>query len=173
MKFEKKKIGGVIIDGADQMGKSTVAERLLGLMSEVTKVKTIHYGRNKTTMSEIDYYTQPLSDDYPYIIDRNYVSEMVYGPIYRGGSMINDNDMREIERRFTFANYFVVLINRTGYEWEDRPEEYDKDGNDRVIEAYKDIYAKIGMDKMLISTSNPVDMVGDIVDYWIEKNGLI
>lgn len=168
------KIGGIIVEGADQMGKSTFIDLLYHKMVKVCDVNKLHFSKNTTDKSEVEYYTEFLNDNTPHLVDRNYLSEIIYGNYYRGKSKIDNNTKNIIEQKIKDNSYFMVIINRTSYEWEERPEEYDKLGNESIIKKYIE-YAKsnlLNIDMIFINQDNPTQAVDLVFNYWLEKNNL-
>ena len=96
--------GGIIIEGPDQFGKSTLCEKL----HDKLNLQVIHYKPPKAGTDQFEYYTKFLRNTGPYIFDRNYISELVYGPLFRSVSAINKELQTIIEREFKKQNYFVV-----------------------------------------------------------------
>lgn len=172
--MEKNK-GGIIVEGADQMGKSTFVEKLKKEISKYANVKVKHFRKNETDSCEIKYYTDDIfNNDGPYIFDRNFISELVYGKIFRGSSKINELMKKKIEAIFESNNYFAVIITRLGYEWEDRKEEYDEKGNKEVIREFKKMPDKLNMPLIHIIDENPSsdENVRKVVDFWKKINEL-
>jgi len=99
---------GIIIEGADQSGKSELAKKLateFGLC-------TIHYGPPKNVKNYMFEYIWPLFlVDRKFIIDRSYLSEIVYGRLFRNTNKLIDI-RKEIEAVFESGSYGMILCHR-------------------------------------------------------------
>ena len=171
--MESKQIGSIICEGCDQQGKTTFAAKLAKWMGEILgrNVEVIHFVKS-SSLDQVGYYTEPLRrSDGPFVIDRNYVSELVYGPMFRGKSAIDPGAKAAIEKAYGDANAFVAVLKRKNYQWEDREEMYTKDDNLKVIDAFDAVYDTIGLDKMKIDAFDD-DSVRDVMQHWIQKNKL-
>jgi thymidylate kinase len=85
----------IIIEGADGMGKTVLAQKIC----ELTGAVYVHRGPPKA--HPFLEYVAPLSDydagcGRDYVLDRWYVSERVYGPSRRGKSLIDDSMFKDI-----------------------------------------------------------------------------
>jgi len=170
---EVKTASSIIVDGADQQGKTTFAAKLAKWMEEIIgkPVEVIHFVKSKA-QDQVGYYTNPLlRADGPFVIDRNYVSELVYGPLFRGKSAIDDSDKSNIEMKYDEANAFVVILKRKNYKWEERDEMYTKDDNLKIIKGFDDVYDSISIDKMKVDAFDE-ESVRMVIQHWIEKNKL-
>jgi thymidylate kinase len=77
----------IILEGIDGSGKSTLAQRLLA----ASPIETFIEHRGPIKGSVRDEYFEPLLKlryDQLLITDRWHVGEMIYGPIYRGVSLV-------------------------------------------------------------------------------------
>lgn len=75
----------IIVEGCDGVGKTTFAERLQG----ATQGELLHYG--PPTRPAVSEYTDDLASYEPncgrdIVCDRYHWGELIYGPLYRGGS---------------------------------------------------------------------------------------
>lgn len=170
--IKDKKIGSIVLEGSDQSGKTTFAAKLAKWMSEILgrEIKTMHFVKSDY-YEQVQYYTTPLLKEGPFVIDRNYVSELVYGPLFRGKSAIDESAKAAIEKAYSDANAFVVLLKRENYKWEDRDEMYTKDDNIKVIKAFDDIYDSLNIDKMKVDAFNE-DSLRMVIHHWMNKNNL-
>ncbi len=77
--------GGIIVEGAEQQGKSTFCNRL----KDILKIEVIHMDK---AGPNFDYFSGYFEDierlKLPVIYDRSYISELVYGS-YFGRNNIN------------------------------------------------------------------------------------
>ena len=77
--------------------------------------------------------------------------------------------MRKIEKYFEEQNYFVVLLKRKNYQWEDREEMFTKDQNEQIIRGYANIDLKLNLDVISVDAWDN-DAVDRVVEFWKEKN---
>lgn len=136
---KSKYLPGIIIEGSDQTGKSTIVKKL----SEKLGLPIIHHKRS-TDEANFDYfngYFQEI-DSGKYktglIFDRSYLSEVVYGTVKRGGSHIDYVLQTRIEEKFSDLGYFLVILLRDEERWEDRPEYVTKEENQEIEKFYID-----------------------------------
>ena len=143
------KTGGIIVEGAEQQGKSTFCNKL----SEALGLRTIHNGYVR---GKFDYFSGYFKDidagGGPFIYDRSYMSELVYGK-YFGRKNIDSNLKKKIEGRFKDLNYFLVLLE-LDQPWIDREETVTREQNESIKSIYKETYDSIGIDKFLIKPSD-------------------
>lgn len=169
------KEGGIILEGSEQSFKSTIANKL----SELTKMPIIHMGKDygKDEHGNFDYvdgyFVDVRKHNSGLIIDRSYVSELVYGPIVRGHSNITLAMQRRIEYEFTWRNYFIVFLHRYNFDWKQdlRPEYVTKEQNEVVRQKYLEVYETIKLRKFLFDPSNP-QCVNNIYNIWLMTSEL-
>jgi thymidylate kinase len=161
-------MGGIIVEGADQSGKSTFCEKL----QELTNMPIIHFGIPKPgTDLDTEYIKDIPQNDYnPIIFDRSYLSELVYGDLFRKGAGISFAGKRKIEEFLRSCNYIMVLCRRKNYQWKDRPEEdYTEEDNLRVIRKYDDMFEFVGIPKIIVDPFDS-DAASQVLDFWIRNN---
>jgi len=147
------KTGGIIIEGAEQQGKSTFCDKL----TERLGIEVIHMHRGYGFVDgRFDYRSGYFYDidrrPGPFIYDRSYVSEMVYGKLFDRKN-ITAEVQQDVEDRFRDLGYFLVLLE-LDIPWIDREETVTKEQNDKVKQLYREIYPSLRIDKFLI---NPTD----------------
>lgn len=87
----------IILEGIDGSGKSTLAHALFNAAPIPTAL--LHRGPLEGTVEdELIAPLRDVKDDTLMIADRWHVGEMIYGPIYRGGSEVMGDNNAEIER---------------------------------------------------------------------------
>lgn len=169
-----KKIGGIIIEGADQQGKTTLIKKLASALGKKFDVKVVHL---TAPVGQIDFeheYTRHLSmydESVPIIFDRHYMSELVYGSVFRGKPGITEDMKDRIEELFRDRNYLLVMLERKDYKWEERSEMYTQADNLKVMEKYNEVYDSFNVDKMKIDAFRP-DAVDRIIASWQLKNNV-
>jgi thymidylate kinase len=123
----KKRNYFIVVEGPDNVGKSTLIKGLKNLMSDYI-MQSLHYSsvKHKTTEDCIEYnkklYTMMFDimkfsiqfDKSGLIFDRSHLGELVYGPMYRGYS---GEYCLDIENKFKniidiYNNlYLIVLVD--------------------------------------------------------------
>ena len=118
----------IIIEGPDNVGKSTLIQNLKNNFNNFT-LHNIHYSnvKQESPAKTIEYSTKLYTEMFQnmfecskyeksgMILDRSHIGEMVYGPVYRGytGEYVLD-----IERKFTHVHpvwdnlYLITLIDQ-------------------------------------------------------------
>lgn len=92
----------VIIDGPDGSGKSTLAEKIC----QLTGAELIHASEpQRHPLVEYTYQILPSED---YVLDRWHLGELVYGPLYRGGSGLSDAQFDAVEEYLDDLGAIVV-----------------------------------------------------------------
>ena len=158
--------GGIIVEGADQMGKSTFCEKL----SKKLKMQVIHYDPPKPGINFFNEYTRHLAyTNKPIIFDRNYMSELVYGPLFRGASGVTPEIKRRIENVYDINDYCLILLNRKNFVWEDREEMYTEDQMKYVRESFIKVYDTLSITKTIIDAWDD-DAIERAIKFWERKN---
>jgi len=153
------KTGGIIVEGAEQQGKSTFCEKL----SKRLGIEIIHMHKGYGFVDgKFDYSTGYFYDidrrPGPFIYDRSYVSELAYGRVFDRKN-ITPTILRGIESRFQDLGYFLVMLE-LNKPWIDREETVTREQNEKVKEAYRQIFPELKIDKFLI---NPTDEAVEFV----------
>jgi hypothetical protein len=150
-------VAGIIVEGAEQSGKSTLSRHL----ADTLGFELVHYG---PAPIDFDYYSGYFRDieSRPggYIYDRSYVSELVYGSLFRRNN-IDAQLQQKIERRFSELGYVFVLCHWDG-DWIDREETVTQDQNRTVAATYDRVFESISLPKLrLCPRRDPrsIDMV--------------
>lgn len=111
-----------LLEGADGTGKTTFAEHMADylLLKGYPDVAFIHNGPEDAQLpgSLYRHYRAQLLDaverqarGIPTIIDRTFLSEVIYGRLYRGKSRVTERQARRLERLARDAG--MILIGRT------------------------------------------------------------
>lgn len=147
------KTGGIIVEGAEQQGKSTFCDKLAKRLG----VEIIHMHKGYGFVDgKFDYLTGYFYDidrrPGPFIYDRSYVSELAYGKVFQRNNITPDI-LQGIETRFHDLGYFLVLLE-LNLPWIDRDEMVTREQNEKVKAAYREVFPQLKIDKFLI---NPTD----------------
>ncbi len=97
----------IILEGCDGVGKTTLANLLLH-----RGYKSLHFDYDPT-LSIKEKYQRILSKDYGdnIVLDRSFISEMVYGPLKRGYSRLSDQDFLELLQMLNKRGGRVILLD--------------------------------------------------------------
>ncbi|MGH3839214.1 MAG: hypothetical protein ACRDSF_26480, partial [Pseudonocardiaceae bacterium] len=80
--------GAELAQPHDGVGKSTLAQQL----ASGHGFTIVHSGRTPDGVDLSKRYRQILSQPGRLVLDRSFVSELVYGPLHHGGSRLTDAD---------------------------------------------------------------------------------
>lgn len=100
----------IILEGIDGSGKTTLATHLKELSPWPATI--IHRGPIQTSVFE--EYVAPLFEvdtDELLIADRWHLSELIYGPIYRGESLIDEVALGEIESMLSHLGAARLVVS--------------------------------------------------------------
>jgi predicted ATPase len=98
----------VVLDGCDGTGKTTLAEAL----RDQCGYAVIHSGRTPDGTDIAERYRQLLAGPEPFVLDRSFISELVYGPLFHGQSRITAGTAASLAG--TVATRGGVLVHLTG-----------------------------------------------------------
>lgn len=104
----------LILEGPDGSGKSTLGAQLEKLMAAIYIHNNEYRGRTGMEMLEIfssqmDYVTNLLPINVPAVIDRNHISELVYGPVFRGESRIQLGSQSYLETLMGISHSILIV----------------------------------------------------------------
>lgn len=157
---------GIILEGADQSGKTTLAKAI----AAITGKAIIHYNPPDNVIDFHEEYTSFLRlglAQQP-IVDRGYFSEMIYGPIFRGVSGVTQEIQATIEQELGAHNYILVLCHRENFgdhNFEPRNEKYSFEDIMTVRESFMQNYACIGIPKTLVDPFDYQNTVDSIANF--------
>ncbi len=159
----------IIIEGIDGVGKTTIAE-------ELEKIGYTRYHLTYEEKSEDGYLNILKKDIDRLVLDRSFVSELVYGPILRNYSRINktqtENIIRQYQRAHTKMIYLkatkATLLRRRENDIEDLSmlqEYYDKlnASYDKIMQILGRYFSIIEIDTSEISTAEVVKIIKDFI----------
>lgn len=128
----------IIVEGADNAGKSTFIEQMLALDPDLSLLKRKRFNKhNGETIgsSYLEALIPPTGGDRRShtrtIADRFLASECIYGALYRGGCRMSEREHFLIKS--TLISYGAIVVHcDPGDEailktWKDRPQMYDKE----------------------------------------------
>ena len=150
----------IVLEGCDGVGKTTVAAAL----ASVYGYTTVHSGRTPDGMDLAGRYREILGRPGKLVLDRCFISELVYGPLRHGRSRISTTEAASLAT--DIAERDGVLVHLTG-----RPEEIvsrleARDGQSpllretqELLEAYANAFAALA-GVVPIITADPSRWVG-------------
>ena len=156
---------GVIIEGAEQSGKSTLCARI----AKETGLKIIHmHKRYGFVDGKFDYFASYFYDvdrsSTGYVFDRSYLSEVAYGEYFQRGN-ITPEIRRKIENKFRGLGYLLVLCQRNA-EWLDRDETVTHAQNEAIKLLFEQAFDRAHMFKVRLNPEN-----NDEVDNLLRRLG--
>lgn len=164
----------IIIEGIDGVGKTTIAE-------ELEKFGYTRYHLTYEEKSEDGYLNILKKDIDRLVLDRSFVSELVYGPILRNYSRINKTQTENIIRQYQKAQTKMIylkatkatLLKRRENDIEDLSmlqEYYDKlnSSYDKIMQILNRYFSIIEIDTSEISTSEVVKIIKDFIKSQID-----
>lgn len=135
---------GIILDGAEQQGKSTLAAKLSKLLGYPIR----HFDKPPKNFDFWEDYFIEAESNCPWLLDRCFTSELVYGK-YFNRNRISDEHKARLEKRFTSLNYMFVLCELNN-DWIDRDETVTKEQNIEIKKLYRDMYNNLNMPKIIV-----------------------
>ena len=164
------KLGSIILCGSDQAGKSYVAD----LLHKEFGYPVYHFSAPKPGADFRLEYIQPmLETEEPFIFDRSYVSEIVYGDLFRGGSGVTPEIQKYIENFLNSRNCILVYMRRNDedYKWIDREGEmYGEDKNLLIRAKYDEVINTIKIPH-ITADSYDSDLLERIKALYLKING--
>ena len=138
----------IILEGIDGSGKSTLATHLKELSPWPATI--IHRGPIQTSVFE--EYVAPLFEvdtEELLIADRWHLSELIYGPIYRGESLVDEEFLDQIETVLSSlgAARFIVSppFTEVGKRLKARGEDFLQPGHQMLVHtAYHGLACQLG-----------------------------
>lgn len=155
-------MAGIIIEGAEQTGKSTLCRQL------ATKLgfELVHMHKDYGYVDGVfDYYSGYFYDidrrPGNYVYDRSYVSELVYGSLFKRDN-IDAQLQGKIERRFAELGYVFVLCHWDG-DWIDREETVTQEQNRVVAATYDRVFETVSLPKLRLCPRRETDAIDRVV----------
>ena len=139
-------LGGIIIDGAEQQGKSTLCKKLASILN----YPVVHFPPPPDDFDFFDDYFKAINEcKSPIIFDRSYTSELVYGS-YFDRCHIDIDRQFDIESKFLGLGYMFVL-SELNIPWIDREETVNKQQNKEIKKLYREVYNTISLPKIVVT----------------------
>lgn len=135
----------IIVEGADQQGKSTLCK----ILAEKLGWDIIHYGKPDEDFNFIDDYIIPDMT----ISDRNFLSEVVYSKVNGRKSRTSTTLMSNI---FRSNGALLILLDREeSFKFDyTRPEEYSDEKVNQAIQYYREEFKHVNMEKMRLNPNS-------------------
>ena len=129
----------LILEGLDKCGKTTFANKF----ADVAEV--IHCTKNDDMLITLQNAVK-ASVNKLVILDRNFLSEMCYGPVYRGTMQITPAKMMRIKKLLSKVSYAILYFSRpenSDIQY-DKNDEFEKDAEKlKLVEKrYKDYISR-------------------------------
>lgn len=96
----------LILEGIDKCGKTTFANRF----ADVAEI--IHCTKDDDMVLTLQNAAKVAATGKLVILDRNFLSEMCYGPVYRGTMQITPAKMMQIKRILSKISYAILYFSR-------------------------------------------------------------
>lgn len=147
----------IIIEGADQQGKSTLCK----ILQKELNWDVVHFGKPSEDFDFIKGYMIPENT----ISDRNFMSEIVYSKVVGRQSRAA---MTLLSNVFKHNDTLLILLDRENdfiFD-ESRKEDYNKFEIMDAILIYREEFKKLNMEKMKLNPNSPdyLTKVQSIID---------
>lgn len=160
---------GIIVEGGDQQGKSTLVKKL----QRHYGWPSIHFVKPKDEKFDhnSDYLMGSGLNSCGLLYDRSFLSEMAYGTALRGGSEIGAERFVMYDQVFASRRFMLVLCERKGFskiEWEQRREMFNFAQVMSVIKSFREWYDRLKyLPKIIIDPVRDQDAFEKVVEfYW-------
>lgn len=124
------------VEGCDGAGKTTLAEHL----AQAHGFQVVHSGPTPAGHDLCARYRSILSGPGKIVLDRCFVSELVYGPLFRGGCRLSRTDTIELCQRVAQRDGALVLATASTRTIRDRLRNRGEPMPERTIEAIQRAY---------------------------------
>lgn len=104
-----------ILEGLDKCGKTTFAQKL------GPNVTIKHCTKDDDMVAVLRKYAA-IAEEQTVVLDRNFLSEMTYGPVYRGVSKITPARLMQIKKILSHVPHVILYFSRP----ENESAEYDE-----------------------------------------------
>lgn len=140
----------IVVEGCDGVGKTTLCDALETRLSHTGDVRRIHFGppeRHPLLEYEADFDWYRPDDNVHVIIDRLHWGEAIYGPLYRGKSLLGQAGLDHIDRYISSRGGIIVFMDANDevvrYRLASRGEDYLKNEHvAHVMAEYRNVASK-------------------------------
>ena len=138
----------IILEGIDGSGKTTLAAHLKELSPWPATIE--HRGPIKTTpFEELVSPLFEVGEDELFIADRWHLSELIYGPIYRNESRIDEETLDQIETVLNYLGATRIIVSpdlpEVSKRLKARGEDFLQPGHQRLVHtAYHGLACQLG-----------------------------
>jgi thymidylate kinase len=137
----------IIVEGPDGAGKTTFAELIVKELKEREDrtIRLQHFGEPKTDPF-VEYTSLGYTSDYHLVCDRLHWGEVIYGPLYRGESLLGDRYHRVedyLNARGAVIAYLTHDVHTLKKRHEHTGEDYLREEHvERVVTEYEAVAAR-------------------------------
>lgn len=148
-------IKGVIIEGADQQGKSTLCK----MINEAVGWKVKHFG---LPPKDFNFHSDYFFGRYM-ISDRNFLSEIVYSNFRNDKHRVKDVEL--LQQEFINRKVVLILVDREEHFIHDniRREDFNSGQIISAIHLYKTAFENLKMPKAKINIHKDFDKIQDLL----------
>ena len=130
----------LILEGLDKCGKTTFANKFI----DVAEIK--HCDKNDDVTNVLLNAASTAKTGNLVILDRSFLSEMCYGPVYRGEMHVTSAKLMKITRALKQIDYCILYFSRPSYDKDefDSKDEFEKDFDKLMMvkKSYEDYIAR-------------------------------
>lgn len=123
----------IIIEGADGVGKTTIAEKI----ADKFNLSLVHF-TNKDPR-DLNFYYQSLRKN-NVVYDRNFLSEMIYPKIFNRPEKLKKYEFEYLLEKAKELEIRIIILNNDLYSLKDSEDEVIKNNINKI----KDDYLKLG-----------------------------
>jgi thymidylate kinase len=153
-------INNIIVEGADQQGKTTVCN----MIAEFTGWPIKHFG---PPSDDFNFHSDYLLDKHV-IADRNFLSEMVYSHFRDTESRVVRPEL--LQDKMISQGYLLILCDRQGdFVHQAREEKFTRTEIYRARRMYRRLYFDIKLARIMINPQHDMDRVKRILNDRIQK----
>lgn len=130
----------IILEGIDKCGKSTFAQKL----GPNAVIK--HSTKDDDAIEVLKKYI-PIANEQTVVLDRSFLSEMTYGPVYRGEMNITPAKLMKITKLVNSVPHIILYFSRPANEKHkyDINDEFEKEPEKLVLveKKYKEWISRL------------------------------
>lgn len=150
----------VIFEGCDKTGKTTTAKRL----GEMLEWPVLKFGQPGPEGAFAEYARALVTHDGPFIADRFYMGESVYGPIYRGTEPMRADHVEEVEEILFARGALLVLMEdypfKVAERFREHNEDFAKDGDIlKIMNKYEELFRACRLPKIRATLNEQLPVV--------------